>query len=49
MRISFSGFLANKRKAAHFALDYRMNLFSKFSFNHLRIHISFINNIGLVL
>jgi hypothetical protein len=49
MRISPSGFLANKRGAAHFALDYRMNPFSKFSFNYLRIHISFIGNIGLVL
>jgi hypothetical protein len=49
MRIFSSGFLANKRGAAHFALDYRMNSFSKFSFNHLRIYISFINDIGLVL
>jgi hypothetical protein len=49
MRIPFSGFLANKKGAAHLALDYRINPFSRFSFNHLRIHISFINNINLVL
>jgi hypothetical protein len=49
MRIPSPGFLANKRKAAHLALDYRMNPFSRFSFNHLRIHISFVGNIGLVL
>jgi hypothetical protein len=49
MRIPFSGFLANKRGAAHLALDYRMNPFSRFSFNHLRIHISSVGNIGLVL
>jgi hypothetical protein len=49
MRIPSPGFLANKKGAAHLALDYWMNPFSKFSFNHLRIYISFINNIGLVL
>jgi hypothetical protein len=49
MRIFPSGFLANKRGAAHFALDYRMNPFSRFSFNHLRIYISFVGDIGLVL
>jgi hypothetical protein len=49
MRILSSGFLANKRKAAHLALDYRINPFSRFSFNHLRIHISSIGDIGLVL
>jgi hypothetical protein len=49
MRISFSGFLANKKGAAHFALDYRMNPFSKFSFNYLRIYINFVGDIGLVL
>jgi hypothetical protein len=49
MRISFFGFLANKRGAAHLALDYRMNSFSRFSFNHLRIYINFVNDIGLVL
>jgi hypothetical protein len=49
MRISFSGFLANKKGVAHFALDYRMNPFSKFSFNHLRIYISSISDINLVL
>jgi hypothetical protein len=49
MRIPFPGFLANKKGAAHFALDCRINLFSKFSFNHLRIHINSIGNINLVL
>jgi hypothetical protein len=49
MRIFFSGFLANKKKAAHLALDYRMNPFSKFSFNHLRIYINSVGNISLVL
>jgi hypothetical protein len=49
MRISFSGFLANKKEAAHLALDYRMNPFSRFSSNYLRIHISSIGDIGLVL
>jgi hypothetical protein len=49
MRIPFSDFLANKKGAAHLALDYQINPFSKFSFNHLRIYISFINDIGLVL
>jgi hypothetical protein len=49
MRIPFSGFLANKREAAHLALNYRMNPFSRFSSNHLRIHISFVDDIGLVL
>jgi hypothetical protein len=49
MRIPSSGFLANKKGAAHFALDYRMNPFSRFLFNYLRIYISFINDINLVL
>jgi hypothetical protein len=49
MRIPFSGFLANKKGATHLALDYRINSFSKFSFNHLRIYISFVNDINLVL
>jgi hypothetical protein len=49
MRILFSGFLANKKRAAHLALNYRMNSFSRFSFNHLRIYISFVGDIGLVL
>jgi hypothetical protein len=49
MRILFSGFLANKRGVAHLALDYRMNPFSKFSSNHLRIYISFVGDISLVL
>jgi hypothetical protein len=49
MRIPSFGFLANKRGVAHFALNYRMNSFSRFSFNYLRIYISFIDDIGLVL
>jgi hypothetical protein len=49
MRIPSSGFLVNKKGAAHLALDYRINPFSKISFNYLRIHISFIDDIGLVL
>jgi hypothetical protein len=49
MRIPSFDFLANKRGAAHFILNYRINPFSKFSFNYLRIHINFVNDINLVL
>jgi hypothetical protein len=49
MRIPSFDFLANKKRAAHFALDYWMNPFLKFLVNYLQIYISFINDINLVL
>jgi hypothetical protein len=49
MRISSFDFFANNKGAAHFALDYCINPFSRFLVNYLRIYISFIGDIGLVL